>query len=135
MTVPMSVASRTNRSLRIAVVGASPCADCTANCCRQNGHDFAVLLAADEHRRFAPFATTAVFQRTDGQRAIERVLPYTPDGRCQFLGPDDRCTIYDDRPAACRAFECAPFYNAEGIGHHARFLRLNPDVAARLERM
>ena len=44
---------------------------------------------------------------------FERVLPYV-DGRCQFLGDDDRCTIYDDRPANCRRFECAPGYHHAG---------------------
>jgi Fe-S-cluster containining protein len=43
------------------------------------------------------------------------------------------CTIYEDRPASCRAFECVRFFNSEGVGRHGRFLELNPDVLGRLE--
>ena len=119
------------RRVRIAILGASPCGGCAANCCKQNGHDFAVLLQGDEPRRFAPFMTTVVIEH-EGRRVTEHVLPYA-DGRCQFLGDDDRCTIYDDRPMSCRAFECVRFYNADGVGRHGRFLRLNADVLARLD--
>jgi len=35
------------------------------------------------------------------------ILQVGPDLRCFHLDPDTlRCTIYDDRPAACRAFDC-----------------------------
>lgn len=29
-------------------------------------------------------------------------MPLRPDGTCVHLSPDDACTIYDARPAACR---------------------------------
>ena len=53
---------------------------------------------------FAPFCVEV---QVDAGACVttERVLPYR-DGRCQFLGDDDRCTIYEDRPANCRRFEC-----------------------------
>jgi Fe-S-cluster containining protein len=120
------------RRVRVAIVGASPCGACAANCCKQNGHEFAVLLRGDEVRRFAAFSTHVRIERAPGDLVTERVLPYA-DGRCQFLGPDDRCTIYEDRPASCREFECARYFNAGGVGRHGRFLELNPDVRARLE--
>ena len=91
--------------LRIAIVGASPCDQCVAACCKQNGHEFAAILDEDERRRFGPFAQMVAIRRSDGTLVSEFVLPYR-DGRCQFLGDDDRCTIYDDRPRACRVFEC-----------------------------
>lgn len=119
--------------LRLAILGASPCHLCRANCCKQNGHDYGVLLAEAEWRRFAPFCEEV---RIDAGACItiERVLPYR-DGRCQFLGSDDRCTIYDDRPSNCRRFECAPGYHEGGsdIGRHSAFLRRNSDVLAMLE--
>ena len=119
--------------LRLAILGASPCHLCRANCCRQNGHEYAVLLECDEWRRFAPFCVEV---RVDAGACVttERVLPYR-DGRCQFLGADDRCTIYDDRPANCRRFECAPGFHERGsnVGGHSLFLRRNPDVRAILE--
>ena len=118
---------------RLAILGASPCHLCRANCCKQNGHDYAVLLEAHEWQRFAPFCVEV---RVAGPACVntERVLPYR-DGRCQFLGADDRCAIYDDRPANCRRFECAPGFHHLGsdASGHSRFLMRNPDVLAMLE--
>jgi Fe-S-cluster containining protein len=122
-----------SRTVRVAIVGASPCEECAANCCKENGHAYAVLLQGDEARRFAAYSVDARIDAGAGVVVVERVLPYVA-GRCQFLGPDDRCTIYEDRPAACRAFECVRYFNKRGIGRHGRFLELNPDVLARLHR-
>lgn len=121
------------RRLHLAVLGESPCHLCTAACCRQNGHDYAVLLRGAEVRRFAAFAVDAAIEQ-DGRRVVEKVLPYR-EGRCQFLGADDRCTIYDDRPAGCREFQCAPAYNQHGVGRHGLFLQRNPAVREMLERL
>lgn len=119
--------------MRIAIVGASPCHLCCAACCKQNGHDFAALLAGDEVRKFAPFAVDVPIRA--GERVVvERVLPYV-DGRCQFLGDDDRCTIYADRPAACRAFQCVDHFNRSGVGAHGPFLQRNPAVRLMLEQL
>jgi Fe-S-cluster containining protein len=123
-------------SYRLAILGASPCGQCRgANCCRQNGHDYAVLLdGPDEWRRFAPFCQEVQVDAGTHLRT-ERVLPYV-NGRCQFLGDaDNRCTIYDDRPANCRRFECAPGFHERGsdVTSHSAFLRRNPDVLKLLE--
>ena len=59
------------RRVRVAIVGASPCGACAANCCKQNGHEFAVLLRGDEVRRFAAFAIDVRIEE-----GFERVLPY-----------------------------------------------------------
>jgi Fe-S-cluster containining protein len=119
------------RCVRIAIVGGSPCELCTAACCKQNGHDYAALLSEHEIRKFAAFSVDAPIR--DGERVvIEKVLPYV-DGRCQFLGGDDRCRIYDDRPAACRAFQCVEHFNADGPGRHSLFLQRNDRVLALLE--
>jgi Fe-S-cluster containining protein len=121
------------RTLRLAILGDSPCHLCFAACCRQNGHEYAVLLEGDERRRFAPFAADA---RVDSGThvAVEKVLPYR-DGRCVFLGADDRCLVYDDRPVNCRRFQCVGGFNrsgADAVGHGA-FLERNPAVLAMLE--
>jgi hypothetical protein len=113
--------------IRIAILGGSPCDLCTAACCKQSGHEFAVRLRGDEVRRFAPWAIDVPIARKDGSVGHERVLPYV-DGRCPFLGADDRCTIYADRPQSCREFECVTAYNSDGPGQHGRFLQLNPHV-------
>ena len=118
-------------SMRLAIIGSSPCHLCTAACCRQNGHEFAAILRGDEVRKFAAFSVDVPFQSERGV-VTERVLPYT-DGRCQFLDEEDRCRIYDDRPAACRTFECVPHFNRRGVGQHGPFLQRNPKVRAMLE--
>jgi Fe-S-cluster containining protein len=115
------------RRIRIAILGACPCDQCTAACCKQNGHEYAAILRGDEIRKFAAFSVDAPIR--DRERVvIEKVLPYVKE-RCQFLGDDDRCTIYEDRPQACRAFECLSSFNADGLGAHGTFLSRNPHVA------
>ena len=120
--------------VRIAILGSSPCGRCTAACCRQNGHAYAALLVGEDVRRFAPYAIDARIDPGDGRVVVEKVLPYV-DGRCVFLGQGGECLVYDDRPAACRAFECVRHFNGEGIDRHDVFLRRNPQVLDLLERM
>lgn len=119
--------------VRLAILGASPCEGCTAACCRQNGHEFAVLLQGDERQKFAAWGVD-IPVRGGGGTVVERVLPYV-DGRCPFLGPDGRCTIYDDRPLSCRQFECLRFFNSEGQDRHGPFLQRNPQVLEMLKRL
>ena len=121
------------RTVRLAILGSSPCDQCDAACCKQNGHEFAVLLHADERRRFAAWSVDLPVKSASGI-VLERVIAYR-DGRCPFLGDDDRCTIYQDRPLSCRRFECVQFFNEHGVGRHGPFLQLNPRVAALLERL
>jgi Fe-S-cluster containining protein len=121
------------RTVRIAILGDSPCHLCTAACCKQNGHAYAALLRGDEVRRFAPFAIDVPIQGDAGV-IFERVLPYR-DGRCQFLGDDDRCTIYEDRPMSCRLFQCVEQFNSERIGEHGMFLKRNPVVLMMLKQL
>ncbi len=125
-----------SRSIRIAIVGQSPCEGCGAWCCRQNGHDYAAILEPDELPRFRPFAATAVFAPPSADphapARTEYVLPYVA-GRCQFLGDDNLCTIYDARPRACRAFQCIDHFHAQGHGRHGPFLIRNPDALRQLE--
>ena len=120
--------------VRLAVVGASPCDLCSAACCKQNGHAYAAMLEGAEIRMFAAFAIDVPITGEDNLLTYERVLPYVA-GRCQFLGDDDRCTIYDDRPRACRRFQCVAHYNADGVGRHGVFLQRNPRVRAMLDEM
>lgn len=58
---------------------------------------------------------------------LEKVLPYV-DGRCIFLGDDDRCLVYESRPHSCRVFECPRRFNRFGVGKHDEFLMRNPQV-------
>ena len=122
------------KRLRIAILGASPCGQCTSACCRQNGHDYAALLQGDEVRRFAAYAIDARIDAGDGRVVVEKVLPYVA-GRCIFLGEGRECLVYGDRPAACRAFECVRHFNRHGVGRHDVFLTRNPGVREMLDRM
>ena len=123
------------RTIRLAIIGESPCGACYAACCKQNGHEFAALLQGeDELRRFRPFAQSVVMASGGAHPVVERVLPYR-DGRCVFLGSDDRCTVYEDRPQACRAFQCVTSFNAHGISRHGEFLARNPRVLDLLKSM
>ena len=115
--------------LRLAILGDSPCDLCTAACCRQNGHAYAVLLEGEgERRKFAAFAVDVPVGR-DGFATSERVLPYR-GGRCQFLADDNQCAIYDDRPLNCRRFQCVTGFHHGGgtVGRHSEFLARNPVV-------
>jgi Fe-S-cluster containining protein len=57
------------------------------------------------------------------------------NARCQFLGDDDRCTIYEDRPQACRAFGCVGEFSRNGIAARGEFLRRNAPVVQLLENL
>jgi Fe-S-cluster containining protein len=122
-----------NKRLRIAIVGPSPCDRCHAACCKQNGCEFSVLLAPGEYGRFGPFAAEVVVDDA-GRLVCEKVLPYR-GGRCIFLGEDDLCTIYEDRPASCRRFECTRLFHNGGVsvGRQHEFIRRNPRVGEMLE--
>lgn len=92
------------------------CSKCTGACCKQGGRDFAVLLEDDENGYDSVAATDGM---TDGLRAI----PYQ-NGQCVYLGVDNRCTIYERRPAGCRDFDCTANY-PDRISY---FLEGNPEV-------
>lgn len=127
--------ARQTRHLRIAIAGQSPCETCWARCCKQNGHDYAVLLLQSEYPRFTPFAVDVVIAHGDA-RVVEKALPYR-QGRCQFLGDEDRCLIYEDRPHHCRAFQCVTAFHHGGtdVSGHGEFLKRNGDVLDMLERL
>jgi len=76
-------------------VTALPCGPCGSTCC--TGHR-GVLL-------------------DDGS-----ILPFVDD-RCPNLAADGGCTIYEDRPQGCRAFDCSK---------EPGFLRVNPRIATLL---
>jgi Fe-S-cluster containining protein len=108
--------------VRVAILGDSPCERCVAACCKQNGHDYAVLLRGDEVRRFAAFSQVVTVRR-DQQLVAESVLPYV----------NGRCRIYEDRPLSCREFQCVTSFNHDGVGRHGLFLRRNPRVREIIE--
>jgi Fe-S-cluster containining protein len=54
-------------------------------------------------------------------------IPFDHNGDCVFL-KNDRCSIYEERPVACRTFNCLAGYEAHGPGRHSFFLQDSPDV-------
>ena len=66
-----------SRTLRIAIVGPSPCAACDAACCKQSAWPFAVLLQGEaEQRRFRPWSTTTQLMDADGQHPADRIRAF-----------------------------------------------------------
>ncbi|HEX7901144.1 MAG TPA: YkgJ family cysteine cluster protein [Planctomycetota bacterium] len=56
----------------------------------------------------APLADEEIASGRYESEAVEgRIVLRQKDGGCVYLGEDDRCSIYADRPAACRRFDCS----------------------------
>ena len=79
------------------------CTDCLecANCCSTTGPLFTNIDIGRiaKHLRIKPSEFTEKYLRIDEDK--DYVLQQVP---CAFLGEDNRCSIYDVRPKACREF-------------------------------
>jgi hypothetical protein len=85
-----------------------PCGTCTA-CCRAS--HFVTVRASDvAARRLIP---RALLVADPGGPPGQHVLGYDAHGRCPMLQADG-CAIYQDRPHACRSFDCR-VYAAAGV--------------------
>lgn len=106
-----------------------PCEHCEGWCCRQTpGHDFAVLLEEGE-----VYAEAVAIKDPNSWREpkMVNVLPYV-DGRCVYLGKDNKCSVYSERPNLCRQFSCTSGWKSRG-DHHGFFLEDNPKVVNLIE--
>jgi Fe-S-cluster containining protein len=81
---------------------AVPCHGCTA-CCRSSQF---VEISPDEASALAHIAPALLFPAPG--RPGFKVLGFDGRGHCPML-VDDRCSIYEDRPRACRTFDCRVF--------------------------
>jgi Fe-S-cluster containining protein len=90
-------------ALRERTEMAVPCGDCTA-CCR-SGHF--VHVDADETDSLARIPRELLFAAPGGAPG-DMILGYDEQGRCPML-VDERCSIYDHRPRACRTYDCRVF--------------------------
>ena len=70
-----------------------PCDGCTA-CCRKDLVALEPMLGDDPEK--LPL---------HHQMGDMLVLDRKPDGSCVYLG-DEGCTVYEDRPATCRSYDC-----------------------------
>ncbi len=97
-----------------------PCDQCTGLCCTAQASWTGVHLTKEEVER-EPFKSIAVPSKDD---ARQMVFDFDlEDGCCRFLDrATRRCTIYHDRPEACRRFDCRtqPWMGA--------FFRANPGM-------
>ena len=79
------------------------CTDCLecANCCSTTGPLFTNIDIGRiaKHLRIKPSEFTEKYLRIDEDK--DYVLQQVP---CAFLGEDNRCSIYNVRPKACREF-------------------------------
>jgi Fe-S-cluster containining protein len=91
------------------------CAECVACCKRQPGPlapgDFERIAdhlgesPAEAERHFCA-SPGAIIRTLDGRIArVGTITPRFEDGRCVFLGPDDRCTIHAVAPFGCSHFD------------------------------
>lgn len=104
-----------------------PCDQCRAACCTRPGHAALVYLHEDEIGQFPE--AIHVPSRHEPEKMM---LPVNAQGRCIFLGDDNRCRIYERRPRACREFNCLYSYRL-GKNRHGFFLEDHPDVVQLIE--
>ncbi|MDQ1509561.1 MAG: uncharacterized protein QOG50_1405 [Actinomycetota bacterium] len=80
-----------------------PCDGCTA-CCRSSQF---VHIGPDEIDALARIPAALLFP-APGRPHGHVVLGYDERGHCPML-VDDACSIYEDRPKACRTYDCRVF--------------------------
>ncbi len=105
-----------------------PCEYCTACCCKQTTHQFAVLLDENE---VEAFDKACLVKSHEDNNITTWALPYE-NRKCVYLGDNDRCKIYNKRPRRCREFNCVNGYKCKGE-HHSFFLEDNPGVVSLIE--
>ena len=74
---------------------ANGCKLCRAPCCR---------LEVEITREEAESGKWRFYRGDDGAYLLAKKSP--TDDRCLYLGEDNRCTIYGDRPSLCGTFDC-----------------------------
>lgn len=77
-----------------------PCGTCTA-CCRAA---YFVHVAPDDVAARRRIPAELLFP-APGRPSGHMLMGYDEHGRCPMLA-DDGCSIYEDRPRTCRAFDC-----------------------------
>jgi len=100
-----------------------PCGTCTA-CCRSA---MFIHVRPDETRTLQRIPR-ALLSSAPGLPAGHMVMGYTDNGHCPMFR-DDRCSIYADRPQACRDYDCRIFA-ATGVSVDRD---QQPEIAARVD--
>jgi uncharacterized protein len=114
-----------------------PCDGCTA-CCRASQF---IHIEPDEAATLARVPASLRFP-APGLPAGHVVMGYDQHGHCPML-VDDCCSIYDDRPRACRTYDCRVFpatgLEPDGVGQEpivdrVRRWRFDPETREELIR-
>lgn len=96
------------------------CATCPGHCCK----DDMILLHPDQGDMLLLYDTVPVTHPLTGEPA--HMLAHKPNGDCVYLGEvggAGRCSIYDRRPAICRAFDCGRNYARTTRAERRRLVR------------
>lgn len=97
------------------------CLSC-ANCCKTTSPMFfekdIERLSSHFKLRPAQFIEKYLFLDTDGIWALK-------NSPCPFLGPDNYCSVYEDRPKACREF---PHTNHRKMHTHLHLIPQNVKI-------
>lgn len=111
-----------------------PCDGCTGVCCKSPVHKFAVILQPEEQDNYEHvwLDEDGNSIKAGGTAPFNPVIPYK-DGKCIYLGSDNRCTIYERRPTLCREFSCLSGYRKHGDKGHGFFLEDHPEVVELIE--
>lgn len=80
--------------------------DCSTDCCRFGKTGREPWLTPAE------FDVVVAAVKAQGRRLP--TVPASDDGRCAFLGDDDKCRIYAARPLGCRTFFCDAAKHPDG---------------------
>jgi hypothetical protein len=100
-----------------------PCDGCTA-CCESSQF---VLVEPDEHEARSAIPAGLLFPAPGAPKGYS-LLPYDEHGRCPMLR-DGACSIYQNRPRTCRAYDCRVLA-AAGVDPGPS----KPEIAARVRR-
>jgi Fe-S-cluster containining protein len=95
--------AETRTAIHTSGTATVPCNGCTA-CCRARQF---VPIEPDETDTLAHVPPDLLFP-APRRPAGHMVLPYDERGHCALL-VDDRCSIYEHRPRACRTYDCRVF--------------------------
>jgi len=101
-----------------------PCDACTAICCKFRGYDYSVILEPEEADAF-PEAVRSLAENA-------MVIP-SREGKCIFLDPNDKCSIYERRPIRCQQFNCTVGYRCKPDGRHSFLLEDYPKLVELIE--
>ena len=118
----------TELAVRRMIESSVPCGACQA-CCR-NGDTIAMQPEdAERLARIPPALLRDVADLLSGRQT--QALRHQADGSCAALA-ESGCSIYKDRPAICRAFDCRVVVRAMSRAERRRLGR-DPRVAEILE--